>query len=69
MLNAIESRARIADKNGKNYIQLKVSQILTFPRSSDYVGEYGNYRAFIKIQGVYKVFEYGNCCNYLLFIA
>ena len=21
------------------------------------------------IQGVYKVFGYGNCCNYLLFIA
>ena len=59
VLNAIESRARIADKNGKNYIQLKVTQILTFPRSSDYVGEY-LYRALIKcLNMVIVVIIYG----------
>ena len=59
MLNAIESRARIADKNGKNYIQLKVTQILTFPRSWDYVGEY-LYRALIKcLNMVIVVIIYG----------
>ena len=49
MLNAIESRARIADKNGKSYIHLKVTQSFTFTRSSDYVGEC-LCRAFIKYE-------------------
>ena len=47
VLDAIESRARIVDKNGKSYIQLRVTQSFTFTRSSDYVGEC-LYRAFIK---------------------
>ena len=47
VLDAIESRARIVNKNGKSYIQLRVTQSFTFTRSSDYVGEC-LYRAFIK---------------------